>query len=213
MPGTTPMVGDFLQVRVNCSAGAQLSQNVLHYTVNSVNGGGLTLQQLATTIASSVGPLYRAWMATTATFDGLTVQNLTPPSTDPATSTGSTGAGTATGNLAPRQASGLIRFITGFGGRGNRGRAYIGLIAGSFIDTTGELTGGGAAVLLNVANGLGPLIAPTVGAVTTVLRLMVRHPDVIGPPRTPTGTPVTSVLATALIATQRRRGDFGATNL
>lgn len=213
MPGTTPIFGDVLQIRVNCSAAEQLSQNVLHYKVFSVTGGGLTIKQIADQFAQTNGPIYRSWMASTATFDGCTVQNLTPPITDPATSSGGTGIGSSVGNLEPRQASGLLSHTTGFGGRANRGRSYIGLMAAGNVDASGNLTGGGVAILANVGAALGPFVALSVGGLQTILQLQIRHPDTPGPPPMPSTTAVTFIQASGKIATQRRRGDYGAPNL
>lgn len=211
MPGTTPAVNDFLQIRVNCQAASQLSQNVLHYKVTSTAGGGLTLAQIGTQFVATVGAQYRAWMPATATFNGVTVQNLTPPKTDPRETVGG-GAGTAVGNLAPRQASGLIRTNTGLGGRANRGRIYIGFMSADSIDADGELTAGGLATLFGLANLLGPTVVLTIGALGVVLQLVVRHPDTPGPIIVPVSTDVTAMQAQQLIATQRRRGDYGRQN-
>ncbi len=212
MPGNTPQIGDILQIRVNCHAGQQLSQNVLHYRVRSVGGGGLTLLQIATTFRDRVSVTYRVWMPIAATFQGVTVQNLTPPRTDPVVGF-SNAAGTSAGDLLPKQVSGLIRLVTGLGGRANRGRVYPGLMSSSYADASGELNGGGLASLQNIADALGPAFVLSVLTVTTELLLLVRHPDLALPaPHTPTGTEVVSVGAQSGIATQRRRGDYGRPN-
>lgn len=212
MPGTTPIVGDFLQVRVDCQANDQLSQNVLHYAVTATGGGGLSLQFIANVFGATLAAAYRNWLPGAASFSQITVQNLSPPQTNPATSAAVGGAGLVLGNLQPRQASGLLRFHTDLGGRANRGRAYIGFIAGSSVDVNGELNGAGTALLVAVGNAIGPFPNIILGGASTSLRLQIRHPNLPGPPPTPTGTPVNSIQATALIATQRRRGDFGASN-
>lgn len=213
MPGTLPIVGDFLQFRVDCQANDQLSENVLHYVVGTATGGGLDLQQMANAMASNLSPVYRAWLPITASFTRVTAQNLTPPASNPSISVGIGGIGTASGNLMPRQASGLIRYQTALGGRANRGRSYIGFIAGSSVDNSGELNGGGTALLASIGAAIGPTVVLVLGGLSNQLLLMVRHPNFPGPPPFPAGTVVTSVQATALIATQRRRGDFGASNL
>jgi len=213
MPGTTPIVGDLLQIRVSCRAAEQLSLNVLHYAVEAVVGGGLTLLQLADTFSTSVSGQYRNWMPVSAAYEGVTVQNVTPPITDPRESALGAGAGTSPGKLLPRQASGLISTLTGFGGRPNRGRVYVGLLVDSLTDANGNLLGAGTAQLQTLADALGPLKVLTVGGTSTSLRLTVRHPNTLPPVVQPQFTPVTALVAQGKIATQRRRGDYGSPNV
>jgi len=212
MPGNVPIVGDYLQVRVHCQANDQLSLNVLHYQVTAVAGGGLSLNSIAGQLSAAFATAYKAWLPATATYDFTSVQNISPPISNPWTSNSGAGVGASTGGLLPRQSSGLIRHITSMGGRSNRGRSYIGFIAGVNVDTSGELTGGGTALLTAIGNAIGPVLTPTVGAASVTLQLVVRHPDLVGPPTAPVGTPVNVVTASGLIATQRRRGDYGQQN-
>jgi hypothetical protein len=211
MAGIVPIVGDFLQIRVNCQAASQLSQNVLHYRVASTGGGGHTLQQLADGFRAQIDNQYRAWMPATATFNGCTVQNLSPPRTNPFQSVAAAAAGTSAGDLAPRQASGLISTRTALGGRANHGRIYVGFLSSTFVDADGELDAGGLAVLVGVAGALGPTVTITTGPLSDQLQLVVRHPDAGAPP-TPQGTDIVAIQAQLLIATQRRRGDYGRQN-
>ena len=214
MPGPTPAVGDFLQIRTDCQLGDQLSQNVLHYEVTAIGGaGGMNLTQIASAMSANVATAYKGWMATVSTYSGLTVQNLTPPITT--AFVGTTGAGIGTGGTVSmaRQVSGLIQTKTALGGRANHGRVYVGFPTTTFQTAEGELTGAGTAALALVALALGPNVALAVGPLATTLTLAVRHPNTPGPIIVPVWTRVISLQATALLATQRRRGDFGATNL
>ena len=79
MPGNVPVLNDIVQIRVTCSEGNQISQNVLHYLVGGVTGGGLTQLQMATAFQNVVSPSYRQLMPVTAFFEGVSVQNLSPP--------------------------------------------------------------------------------------------------------------------------------------
>jgi hypothetical protein len=211
MPGVTPIVNDILQNRVDCRAGNQLSQNVLHYRVIGVVGGGLSLQQMATQAVAALGTVYRPWMPILAVFDQVSFQNLMPPATVPFV-TGSGLAGTAIGNLVPKQVSGLIHSSTGLAGRSQRGRNYIGFLSDTFTTGAGELSGAGFALLTNIAAAIGPFVTYTLGALSTTLQLIVRHPDLLGPPILPNGTNCISYSAESGLATQRRRGDFGRSN-
>lgn len=213
MPGLLPVPGDFLEARVLCQAANQLSENVLHYrVVSTAVAGGLSLQDIATGLGLRLVAPYRAWMPVTASFNAVFVQNLTAPRTNPLESIGAFGAGTALGVLVPRQASALIKKETSLGGHANRGRMYIGFIASSSITPASELDGGGLALLVGIAEAVGPLIVLLIGASGVTLQLVVRHPDLPGPPRVPQGVDVSSLQPQILIATQKRRGDYGKGN-
>lgn len=212
MPGFTPQVGDVLQIRVYCGASNQLSENVLHYRVESVVGGGVQLDSIALLFETRVHADYKAWMPLFAEWLGLTAQNITPPITNPAIANLQAGVGTALGGLAPHQVSGLISTSTAFGGRNQKGRVFIGFPTVNWLTTAGELGPAAVAQLATIASLIGSLVVISLGGASASLRLLVRHPDLPGPPRIPTGSPVTGLSASTGIATQRRRGDFGAPN-
>jgi hypothetical protein len=212
MPGNVPVTGDIIQVRVTCSEGNQISQNVLHYLLTVTGGGGMTQLQIATAFQNVVSPTYRQMMPATAFFEGVRVQNLSPPMAV-AAETNLHNAGTATGNGMPRQASALIRTHTEFAGKKNRGRVYVGLLSSVFLDPGGILNGAGFALVSNLATLIGPTVPLAFGGQTVNLALGVRHPNLPAPPGTPSLTLVSSVEPTAFLATQRRRGDFGRTNV
>ena len=212
MPGTTPGLGDVIQARVGCVEGTQLSLNVLHYRVTNLVGLGLSCVQLATQLVARFGPLYRPWMPITAFFESVSVQNVSPPASV-AFEVGAHQAGTAIGNGMARQVSGLISHTTQAAGRDQRGRSYIGLGSSTWMDPGGILSGGGFATLAAVAAGLGPTFNLTFGGATTSLQLVIRHPNNPGPPPLVSATDVFQVTASAFLATQRRRGDFGRPNL
>jgi len=212
MPGITPVKDDILQARLRCRAGDQISLNVLHYRVNSVAGGGLNLTAIASQLGAAAATVYRAWMPATAEAELITLQNLTPPITPAFAGTGFAGAGTADGDLVPRQVSGLITERTSLGGRNQIGRIYVGFVANAYIDTAGELTGGGIGFLQAIADVLGPGFTANVGATQTILDMIVRHPDAGGPPPLPNGTLVVTLTAQTRTATQKRRGDYGRPN-
>jgi len=212
MPGFTPAVGDLIQVRLQYRAGSQLAINVLNYRVSVLVGGGMTLQQIADYFDGSLsGPLI-AWLPTVANYESVSVQNMQPPITVPYESGLSAAPGSVVGGVTPRQASGLISTKTALGGRSNRGRVYVGFVPKASVDADGELTGGATANLQAIADAIGPTAPASLGAQSTTLILQVRHPNTVGPPPLPSSTEVVSLAASAGIATQRRRGDFGSPN-
>jgi len=211
MPGIVPILNDIVQARVECFSVSQISLNVLHYRVISVAGGGLPLLQLAQQMVLALGPLYRALMPITAIFQSVTCKNVTPPETVGVRASSIT-AGNAIGNLLPRQVSALIGYGTNLAGRAQRGRSYVGMISDTFVDASGEFTGAGFAALVNVASQIGPAATYSFGGATTNLQLVIRHPNLVGPPPATNTTDVVYTAPSALLATQRRRGDYGRTN-
>lgn len=213
MPGLNPVIGDFIEARVHCNAAFQLSLNVLHYELTAQIGGPLTLQQMCTAFSTAIGPAFRAWMPAAATYSFVSFQNLTPPKSVTVQSAVGSGPGTAAGNLVPRQVSGLARYRTDFAGRSQRGRNYIGFPTDGNITADGELSAAGIAALLAVIASYGRVVNLTVGVITTSMILAIRHKDIPGPPPVPSWTQVTATAAGVLLATQRRRGDYGRPNI
>jgi len=213
MPGLNPAIGDFIEARVHCNSDFQLSLNVLHYELTAQIGGPLTLSQMCAAMSAQIAPAFKAWMPAAATYSFVSLQNLTPPKSVAVLSSVGTGVGTALGNLVPRQVSGLARYRTDFAGRPNLGRSYIGFVADSSITPNGELTAAGITLLTNVIASYGRIINLTSGVITTSMILSIRHPDLPGPPPTPRWTNVTATAASVLLATQRRRGDYGRPNI
>ncbi len=212
MAGATPIPGDIVQMRVQCSANFQISLNVLHYQVLGVVGGGITLSQMATAMVAILAPVYRPLMPITAQMDHIEFKNLMFPETVAYRAVANL-AGTALGDLVPTQVSCLIGWQTALAGRANRGRNYIGLISETFTDTNGQFDGAGFALLTNIAAALGPNIFPTAAGASTNCKLVVRHANLPGPPPVPIGTQVVAAVPSTRFATQRRRGDYGARNL
>jgi len=213
MPGLNPAVGDLLQVRVYCQANNQVSLNVLHYVVVGVGGVGLDLNTYAAQISTIYAALYKVWMPPTADYAGVTVQNLTFPTSIAVTDRASAGPGTTGTELTPRQVSGLIHWTTTLAGRANRGRSYIGFPSSTFLTATGELSVAGGTALANVQAAIGPIKNVLVGGDSLSTRLAIRPPRIPGPPPVEQYTTVSTGLASNLLATQRRRGDYGRSNL
>jgi len=213
MPGLLPAVNDALECRIFCQAQAQASLNVLHYVVVGTGGAGLTLAQAAAPMALTFGALYKVWMPPTADFSGITLQNLTFPMSSSVVDTASAGPGTTGTELAPRQVSGLIHLRSELAGPRHRGRKYVGFMSSTYLTATGELSVAGGTALGNVGATFGPIKNTLVGADSLAMRLIVRHPRLAGPPPVEQFTVVTQVLGSNLLATQKRRGDYGRTNV
>lgn len=210
--GVTPIVGDIIQARIRLRATSQLAMNVLHYRVIAVAGGGLSVSQMAQDIGLQFYAVYKFWMPANADYHSTQVQNLTFPASVQAQDDLIL-PGIAAGNMVPRQVSGLISLSTNTAGRRERGRIYVGFPSSAYVDANGELTAAGLVILSNIASVVGPGLVVTAGAASTNLQLVIRHPDVPGPPPIVNGSDVTTVRAEEGLATQRRRGDFGRPNI
>jgi len=212
MPGTTPVEGDLLQIRTVCYTPQQISMNVLHYEVAAVAGVPLTLSQIALLYETRVATLYKAMMPATARWRGCDVRNLMLPMTLTFPSVSLDNTGTSGTQLVPTQSSYLIRNQAAFGGRKYIGHVYPGFVTLSFVDNDGQLTAPGQAALDLLLAGLGPTALLVGDTGQASLALTIRHPNTPGPIVAPVWTRVASMVSSPLIATQRRRGDYGARN-
>lgn len=204
-----PVAFDHVQVRVVCYTPSQISENVLDYVVRSpVITLGATLQEIASAIATTFHTDYKAFMPSVARFRGVSAQELSNPVSIPYTDSTKDGPGVNGALLAPTQTSGLIRKQTLSGGRSNRGRIYIGLVSQANIAGTGGMNGAGLTLLDNIKDTID--VAQTiVGAGgTTTLDLVVWHRGGAF-----NYTLVSQLVAASEWATQRRRGQFGRTNV
>jgi len=214
MPGTTPENGDLLQVRTVCYTDNQISMNVLHYQMVTQGVAPITLENMAEALSELWAPLYKSLMPDSAAFRGVSVQNLMSPRTLEYHETGDSGPGTEGANLAPTQATGLIRFRAPLAGRRYRGRIYPGLISAGLIAANGGLSVGGETALNALATELGPARTVAEDGQTALLGLAIRHPDVIvAGVRIPQWSTVDLIDPSVLLATQKRRGEYGQHNV
>jgi len=129
--------------------------------------------------------------------------------------------GTSTGTVLPGQASAMLRWTCTslplatppLGSA--KGRSYIPWISVANYNTgTTQLLGAGLAKLTTIGQRMGPVMAVATKGVT--LQMVLRRtnpPPAVGEPRPFAGwADVTKGEAQPLIATQRRRGEFGQVN-
>jgi hypothetical protein len=213
MPGFIPMIGDVLQVKTRCFFVNQVSLNVLHYSVNAYVGAGLNLVEIADKLSARLSTDYRALMSSEVTYEGLSVQNITPARTVPYNSVTGKGVGTVGTKSCPSQTSFIIKLRSALAGRRNIGHVYPGFPAANFQDFQGRITQAGQDALADLATDLGPSLLLANGPDSVQLQLCIRHPDKNVPlPGTPDATPAYECIPSTLWATQRRRGDYGAAN-
>jgi len=215
----TPLVvNDLLRITVatRVPSKAQTGINVLHYKVTATGAGNL--EQIPLAFYNRVVTQYCNWLPTVARFSGVSVSRI---GMDPAgpfyqvfSQSGLNGA-----EIAPLQASGLIRLTTGGdtlttpATPPGKGRVYIPFLAIAAYDAVNGIVGtAGMSRLEAIRAVLGPTMTLTGGI---GIKMIVRRTKTNPSPAPPTllgYTDVTALTALRAIATQRRRGDFGRIN-
>jgi hypothetical protein len=214
MPGSTPIVGDVLEIRTLCFSIDQISVNVMHWRVGNVSGAGVSLQDIAAQFDTDVNGAYKNWMPANCNYRGIGITNLTGERTVEYHATGFTGPGTQTAKMLPTQTTGLISFKTALAGRHMRGRIFPGLPWTDWMLATSQMTAAGLIALNTIRSAIGLAKVASIGANSTTVVLTVMHRPTLARPIPPNSltTDVTSAVASGLWATQRRRGEFGRTN-
>lgn len=202
------VVGDVYEVKVFTSQEAQLGINILHYRVDAIAAAGLTDLEVAQKLDPVYAPVYKACMTSDASYLGVTAQRISPDPVQPFTfSNANPGPGTFGGAPLPRQVAAVIKKLTGGVGRRKRGRMYIPFPDETANDVGAILTGPYKAALATLATTvLGPItLAGVAGTADLALGVWGRQLKIF--------SPVTGLQVRSVWGTQRRRGDFGATNL
>jgi hypothetical protein len=205
-----PVVGDTLEIRVVAYTPSQIGVNVLHYYVTAVAGTTPDLTTISSAFDASLYTYYKACMcSTSASYRGVSTRDMTPVATIAYPWVSHAGAGTAGGFNLPTQDTGLITFRTQYGGPGYRGRAYIPFPSTTMGDQNGAPSATYQANMALIAAALGPNLLVTGGAGTISLTMVIRrrgHPFYQDPF-------VNAMSVQAKMATQRRRGQYGRTNI
>lgn len=198
---------DIYQIRIRVIAGVQEAVNVLHMRTTLEAGNGATPIEIASVLSAEYAPLYKAVLSDSAIYQGVGVQRIRPlPVGVEAFSPIGAGAGVVPDDPLPQQVSGLITLRTSLSGRRQRGRKYIPFPAEFHNDDDVMPSNAYLNGLISLAQEF--VSADTiVGALgTTGLNPVIFHRD-LG-----TSDLVTSAVARATWATQRRRGGFGRPN-
>ena len=186
---------------------SQLGINVLHGIVAAL-AGTITQGQIAAAIDTGVNGPYKAWMGAPATWRGVGVTKIFPlPRVLEENTSANNGAGTGGAKLCTQQTAGLNSYHTGLAGRRFRGRMYVAFPSDTFASNDGNITAGGVTALAAVATALAFGVTVTSGpnSATIVYGCWGRVTHVF--------TPYGQVVSNNKFATQRRRGQYGRTNL
>lgn len=212
--GPVPTIGSYIEVTSVCQADDQVGMNVFHYRITA-NPLGNKISQAIASLEGFTTPFstaMKACISDDAEFRGYLVRMFNPAGgliySDP------TGAGVGTGGagLLPRQVTGLLSKKVSTPGRRKGGRVYV-----PFPSQTAE-----------TADGLGSLAYTTALGVLAICMqsaLVDSAGDPFGEPvvavklSNPIATTITNYRTidlfkvSGLLATQRRRGSYGRTNV
>lgn len=200
-------INDIVQVRTCCVRAAQISLNVLHYQCTAKAGTGCTPAQMALTFDAGCAAAYKAWLDNNSTYRGVGVKTLFPTPSIEVASVANTGVGTGGAIAVPGQVSGIINLTTAVPGRKGRGRIYPGFFSTTLLTAAGELGAAGQLLLAAINTAIPFTFTSGAGGNTNQYQLIIYNR------LAHVGTNVITSLAESKLATQRRRGDFGRTNV
>jgi hypothetical protein len=199
-------VADVWEVASACTQDGQTAFTVTHHLVQSLIAQ-VTDEELATFFATAAGPLFKAYLPTTATWYGAKVRRVTPlPPSFPASSRAATGIGSVASDPLPKQVALVVTKQTGLGGRRYRGRMYLPFwhegynSAGNRPEAAAITAGDNIATLFLT-------LQTVVGAGGSANLLPVLYHRA-----TRTYDIITSHRTNGIWGTQRRRGDYGRLN-
>lgn len=207
MAATPLLAADILRVAAIAQLGAQVAMNVWHYFVVSATGTPATDQDVINTVDTTIATLYKGIIPSEVTYKGILGGIINrSPNPLPVQSTTGAGAGVTAVEPMPKQAAGITSWYTAFAGPGYRGRTYWPFISSGYQDVNGEITNAGKAAMDAVAGALQGLTSISTGGRTATIALAIYHKKV------KLTTPVATRLTRTVVATQKRRGDYGRPN-
>jgi len=209
-PGATTLavLNQVYEVKFVCHCSGQLGLNVRYYRSRLQTGSGTTLGAIATVMNSAFAGLYRDCLSEKADWIGVAVRIIKPvPASAAAFNKEDTAPGNRTGDVLPRQTSGIVTLQSMLGGRKYRGRAFIPFPAETDNTSEGVPSATYRTNLQALGTGLvTDRVAGTAGVNDLTLTPCLYHRS------SDTTTDLFSAQERDRWATQRRRGDYGASN-
>lgn len=204
---TALQAGDILQVRAVNQLGGQIGLNVWHYFVSAVGASPATDQDFATDLHSVINTLMKTLIPNEVTWKGILVNiiNRTPLPIG-VQDTFSGGTGLVGVQPFAKQAAPITSWYTASAGPKFRGRTYWSFVTSQYSDPGAELSVAGRTAINNVCAALFTYATTSVAGRTATHQLSIYHRA------TKTATPITAYLTRLVVATQKRRGDYGRQN-
>jgi hypothetical protein len=189
---------------------SQEGENVLHYRVSVIGVSPATTADCAKDISISVQAQIKALLSNLSAFELIRVNVLNrTPTPAPALYAADTGNGTAGAAELPGQTCGIITLRTNNAGRGQRGRIYVPFPSATDNDNNGHPTAGYQTRLANYAAAIGipgGIAVAEGGRSATIVPTLYHR-------RTHNADDITSYIVRSVWASQRRRSDYGRTNV
>lgn len=202
-------VNDMYAVVAQSTIGVQTAVNTWHYRIVSESAPGLTATGLAARWIVLFAAAYKAILCSAATYRGLTVQKVSGalPLFLPTPDVTAAGVGGVAGDALPTQSCGVVTWQSVLSGRRNRGRSYIPFPSETSNNATGQPTAAYITLMKTFADLNDAGWTVTLGAETYNMQLAIwRVARVVGPD-------LINNRCNVRWGTQRRRGDYGASNV
>jgi hypothetical protein len=206
----TPVVnGTILRQTVGCYLSPQVAINQVHWEVSGLVGT-VSDQDCCDDLNIFAANAYIPILNINATYWGVKIQivQTTFPKPIPVVNASLTAVGGVAGDVLPYQICGIFTKFTNNGGRIGRGRFYVAFPSEGLNTAAGQPSAAYLTLLGTLASNFCTQATITGGSGTCVLNPILYH---YGAPPFP--TPITGFRANPKWATQRRRGDYGKTNL
>lgn len=193
-------LNDVIECKFFCNDQVQNGINVIHYMASATVGGGVTDQDVANAMSTSVAPLYKNYLAVGNRYAGLRVQIVNPNLFPAVVSLNGAGAGVNVSDALPPSASFLLSPRTNIAGRAGRGRTYLPFWNEDQSNVGGHPTAGAIALATAWSNGVFATLNVVVGGNSVTLT------PIIWSRRAPLArNQVLNVVIRSEWATQRRR--------
>jgi hypothetical protein len=207
-----PKIGDIFCVESICQSMTQVFINRWHYYVAQSTGSpGIEMGDIAASFANFLGPYFQGVLSNQNWFSGVRVYmaKVSPPFIYPMPVENYTKAvgGDSGANPCPGQDAPLISWYTDNSGPGGRGRTYHPTVSVDAIRGDGGINPSVKSWIGTLAAWL-KLAAPIVVGANSLLGILSLYHRVGR-----SSSPIVGYTVHNRVATQRRRGDFGRTNI
>jgi len=215
------VTGQVLRVRFVCYLpnATQLGECVTHWEVTGVVPP-FTDATAANIISADVSAAFRSWIGSNANYQGVGVQILSPTRFPEVYGTNGAGVSTNTKVSQPPQVSGLIRhgsataYTTKTGKQKiAQGRMYVPFPSIDFVGSGPIMNAVGSNALLSIVNAIGLTKNLVLGTKSAQIKLGTYVTQGPGPTFVKILVPSTTIVEQDEWATQKRRGQYGRTNV
>lgn len=200
-------VGDILSIATVAQCGGQEALNTFHFLVTAIGASPATDLDCVQTLDARIATDFKGLLPSNARYNGTLggIITRTPPPIKQQSTAGA-GAGSNGTLPLPKQACGITSWYTNSSGRAFRGRTYWPFLSSNYAGTNGELITAAATQMdLCAADVFGMTSISTSGR-TATLQHSIYHRAL------KTTTPIVTRLTRTVVATQRRRSDYGRPN-